>query len=55
MNGLERSFDTAEVATIKKGLRDVRDMVNSLLDQIDDKNVPKDRLEATNDNTGNVS
>ena len=49
MNGLERKFDNAEVATIKKGLQDVRDMVNGLLDEINAKTRSNPRLEASQD------
>ena len=49
VNGLERKFDNAEVATIKKGLQDVRDMVNGLLDEINAKTRSNPRLEASQD------
>ena len=49
VNGLERKFDNAEVATIKKGLQDVRDMVNDLLDEINAKTRSNPRLEASQD------
>ncbi|XP_067951141.1 protein TFG-like [Watersipora subatra] len=50
VNGLERSFDDAEVGTIRKGLRNVRDLVNTLLDQIDAKDPARGRLEVNKQN-----